>query len=238
MLVKSLVAECHPEDLEECFKTLRKFHVKLNPAKCAFGVSAGKFLGYIVHHRGIEVNPTKVKAIMDMPAPRTEYEALLAGLRLAEQLGAQNVEVSSNSNLVVQQVNREYEARESQMARYLAMVRELMTRFQHVKVEYVPRAMNTEADLLSRIASSSFPRSSREIRIESLLQKSIEEVADQLCVEDEPSWMNPLLSYLKEEKLPEDDSEVREVKRKARNFMLVSGELYRRSFSQPLLKCI
>ncbi|XP_052195975.1 uncharacterized protein LOC127803624 [Diospyros lotus] len=126
-----------------------------------------------------------------------EYEALLAGLRLAEQLGAQNVEV-----------------------------------------EYVPRAMNTEADLLSRIASSSFPTSSREIRIESLPQKSIEEAADQFCINDEPSWMDPLLSYLREEKLPEDDSEAREVKRKARNFVIVGGELYRRSFSQPLLKCI
>ena len=40
MLVKSLVAEHHPIDLEECFQTLHKFHVKLNPVKCVFGVSA------------------------------------------------------------------------------------------------------------------------------------------------------------------------------------------------------
>jgi len=50
MLVKSLIAEHHPADLEECFQTLRKFHVKLNPIKCAFGVFARKFLDYIVHH--------------------------------------------------------------------------------------------------------------------------------------------------------------------------------------------
>ncbi|XP_052185167.1 uncharacterized protein LOC127796806 [Diospyros lotus] len=118
------------------------------------------------------------------------------------------------------------------------MVRELIACFQYVKVEYIPRAMNIEADLLSRIASSSFPTSSREIRIESLPQKSIKEVADQLCVKDEPSWMDPFLLYLREEKLPEDDSEAREVRRKARSFVLVNWELYRRSFSQPLLKCI
>ena len=70
MLVKSFVAEHHPADLEECFQTLCKFYVKLNPIKCAFGVSTGKFLGYIVHHRGIEVNPLKVKAILDMLALR------------------------------------------------------------------------------------------------------------------------------------------------------------------------
>jgi len=65
-MVKSLIAEHHPIDLDECFQTLYKFCVKLNPVKCAFRVSTGKFLGYIVHHRGIKVNPAKVKAILDM----------------------------------------------------------------------------------------------------------------------------------------------------------------------------
>ena len=43
--------------------------MKLNPAKCAFGVSAGKFLGFIVNHRGIEANPNKIKVVLDMPSP-------------------------------------------------------------------------------------------------------------------------------------------------------------------------
>ena len=68
MLLKSLFAEHYLVDLEECFQTLLKFHVKLNLNKCAFRVSVGKFLGYIVHHRGIEVNLVKVKAILDMSA--------------------------------------------------------------------------------------------------------------------------------------------------------------------------
>ena len=78
MLVKSFEAEHHPTDLEECFQTLHKFQVKLKPLKCAFGVCAGKFLGYIVHHRGIEVNPVKLKAILDMLALRSikEVESL------------------------------------------------------------------------------------------------------------------------------------------------------------------
>ena len=57
-------------------------------------------------------------------------------------------------------MNGEYKAREDNMEKYMAIVKELMTRFQSVKVEYVPRAMNTEADLLSKIASSSFHTSS------------------------------------------------------------------------------
>ncbi|XP_052171692.1 uncharacterized protein LOC127787675 [Diospyros lotus] len=148
--------------------------------------SSGRGAGLMVKSPEGEIWPYALHFEFRVSNNEAEYEALLAGLRLAEQLGAQRVELSSDSNLVVQQV------------------------------EYVPWTMNAEADLLSRIASSSFPTSSREIRIESLPQKSIEEVDDQLCVEDEPSWMDPFLLYLKEEKLPKDDSEARE----------------------PLLKCI
>ena len=57
MLVKSLEAEDYISHLQQAFSTLRKYNIKLNPAKCSFGVSSGKFLGYIVTHRGIEANP-------------------------------------------------------------------------------------------------------------------------------------------------------------------------------------
>jgi hypothetical protein len=60
MLVKSQKAISHPADLEETFNTLRRYQMKLNPAKCAFGVSLGKFLGFMVSSRGIEANPEKI----------------------------------------------------------------------------------------------------------------------------------------------------------------------------------
>ena len=69
MLVKSAIAELHIAHLSEAFQILRNYNMKLNPAKCAFGVSAGKFLGFIVNHRGIEANPDKIKAVLDMPSP-------------------------------------------------------------------------------------------------------------------------------------------------------------------------
>ena len=56
MLVKSTTAELHIAHLSEAFQILRNYNMKLNPAKCAFGVSAGKFLGFIVNHRGIEAS--------------------------------------------------------------------------------------------------------------------------------------------------------------------------------------
>ena len=49
--------------------------MRLNPAKCAFGVAAGKFLGFMVHERGIEANPEKIKAILDLESPTTLKQA-------------------------------------------------------------------------------------------------------------------------------------------------------------------
>ena len=60
MLVKSLHENDHLNDLQETFDTLQSYNMKLNPSKCAFRVTAGKFLGFMVSQRGIEVNSEKV----------------------------------------------------------------------------------------------------------------------------------------------------------------------------------
>ena len=59
MLVKSLHKNNHLEDLRETFDTLQSYNMKLNLNKCAFGVTTGKFLGFMVSQKGIEVNPKK-----------------------------------------------------------------------------------------------------------------------------------------------------------------------------------
>lgn len=74
MLVKSLQIEQHLSNLDEIFHTLRKYKMKLNPSKCTFGVSAEKFLRFMVSQRGIEANLEKVKAILGMQAPRNTKE--------------------------------------------------------------------------------------------------------------------------------------------------------------------
>ncbi|PKA59404.1 putative mitochondrial protein [Apostasia shenzhenica] len=74
ILVKSRTLEGHLNDLRETFSTLRRFNLKLNPAKCTFGAASGKFLGYLVSARGIEANPDKISAILSMPSPKTIKE--------------------------------------------------------------------------------------------------------------------------------------------------------------------
>ena len=74
MLVKSLRENDHLDDLQKTFDTLRSYNMKLNPSKCVFGVTTGKFLGFMVSHKGIEVNSEKVRAIMELEPPRTMKE--------------------------------------------------------------------------------------------------------------------------------------------------------------------
>ena len=62
------------KDLRDTFDTLRSYNMKLNPGKCAFEVTAGKFLGFIVSQRGIEANPDKIQAIIEMIPPRNVKE--------------------------------------------------------------------------------------------------------------------------------------------------------------------
>lgn len=68
MLVKSVQARDHLTQLVEMFNILHAYRMKLNPNKCAFGVSSGRFLGFVVNQRGIEANLNKIKVVLDMEA--------------------------------------------------------------------------------------------------------------------------------------------------------------------------
>ena len=94
MLVKSRNAYLHLDDLRETFNKLRKYKMRLNLAKCVFEVSSGKFLGFMVLQRGIEANPEKVKAILDMTSPRSVKQVQ----RLAGRIVALNMIVSKTTD--------------------------------------------------------------------------------------------------------------------------------------------
>ena len=74
MLVKSLREDNHLSDLQETLDILRAYNMKLNPNKCVFGVTARKFLGFMVSQRGIEVNLEKIRAIVELAPPKMVKE--------------------------------------------------------------------------------------------------------------------------------------------------------------------
>ena len=72
MLVKSKQRSDHTAHLQQTFDLLKKYGMKLNPSKCAFGVNTGRFLGFMVTQRGIDANPTQLKAILQSSAPSSK----------------------------------------------------------------------------------------------------------------------------------------------------------------------
>ena len=74
MLVKSNAPADHVAHLFDTFFVLRRYRMKLNPLKCMFGVASGKFLGFMVNHRGIEANLEKIRALIDMRSPSKTKE--------------------------------------------------------------------------------------------------------------------------------------------------------------------
>ena len=74
LIAKSRGKENHAENLQKLFERLRKFQLKLNPAKCTFDVTFEKLLGFVVSEKGIEVDPDKIQAIQSLPSPRTQKD--------------------------------------------------------------------------------------------------------------------------------------------------------------------
>jgi len=94
MLVKSLKKEDHVKHLEECFAILNQYQMKLNPAKCTFGVPSVEFLGYIVAKRGIKAYPNQINAYPNMPSPKNFKEVQ----RLTGRIAALNRFISRSTD--------------------------------------------------------------------------------------------------------------------------------------------
>ena len=82
IVIKSAKGNDLLADLAENFQSLRSYNIKLNPAKCVFGVPAGKLLGFMVSERGIEANLEKIAAIQKMKQPKELRDVLWPGLLL------------------------------------------------------------------------------------------------------------------------------------------------------------
>ncbi|XP_028100374.1 uncharacterized protein LOC114299736 [Camellia sinensis] len=169
-----------------------------------------------------------------------EYEALLAGLKSALRMKTSEPIVFSDSELVVNQVSGEYEARDERMAKYQMLVRLEIKKFAAIRMEQINREENNAADELAGLAfmQTTFPN---PLMIEFLPQPSIEEpeVPEVLCADLGPFWMDPVIAFLKDRILPTEKKEANKIRAKSERFWLSpSGALYKKSFTGPYLKCV
>ncbi|XP_022019026.2 protein NYNRIN-like [Helianthus annuus] len=152
-----------------------------------------------------------------------EYEAFLAGLRLAIKMGAQNLKVHVNSLLIASQINGLYDAKGEVMALYLEQAKELLQKFKSYKVVHINRSENKPANALSKLTSTAFQHLAKDVNVIEI---------------GPPSWMTPIIQYLQEGILPENKAEARKIQNKALFYEMNGGILYRRSFLGPLLQCV
>ncbi|GJZ86752.1 reverse transcriptase domain-containing protein [Tanacetum coccineum] len=144
-----------------------------------------------------------------------EYEALIARLRIVARIGVRNVHVSVDSKLVL----RTYIAKEENMIKYLEKTKSLVSGFNSFSISQVPRRKNKKADALSKIASTSFAHLLKQVLVEKLKEKSIQEKEVATMVEEEgPTWMTPIIEYLRDETLPDDQKEASKLRIKARQY--------------------
>ena len=104
-----------------------------------------------------------------------EYEALLAGLRIARALGAQKIVLKSDSQLVIGHVRGDFEAKETRMQKYLKLVNQLISTFIHTEFIQIPRDQNTGADKIARSASAHSPGDMNDWKLEEQNSPSITE---------------------------------------------------------------
>ena len=141
---------------------------------------------------------------------QAEYEALLAGLRLAEDLGAREVQIFTDSQLVVSQVQGEYQDKNNNLIKYLNLVREHMKKFDRAEITHVPREQNTHADILLKLASTKKKGRNKSIIQESLSHPSIEKsmtLPEVNAIGDNSCWMTPVFNFLTNGELPLDRRE-------------------------------
>ncbi|XP_022032077.1 uncharacterized protein LOC110933149 [Helianthus annuus] len=168
-----------------------------------------------------------------------EYEALIAGLRLAKEMKIEKLEVFTDSFLVSSQVNDSYIAKEPNMKKYKEKSKELMSTFKACNIKQIPRSQNKKADALSKLASLTFAHLTKKVLVKVLKAPSIDELEIQdVVTEEDPNWMTPIKKFLKNGELPNDQAEAKRVEIKARQYELQGETLYKRGYLAPLLRCV
>ncbi|XP_024013954.1 uncharacterized protein LOC112088034 [Eutrema salsugineum] len=193
-----------------------------------------------------------------------EYEALIAGIRLAQRIGVRKIRTFCDSQLVACQFNGEYEAKDGRMGVYLKVVRELVRKFDEFELTRFPRGENTSADALAALASTSDPDLRRTIPVEFIERPSIEEVEgvrlinppeqepedDEAAPMDEDAspaepeygcdkeWFGAIRVYIADGEVPTDKWEARKLKAQTARYVLVDGGVFKWRFSRPLMTCV
>ncbi|GAV59451.1 RVT_3 domain-containing protein [Cephalotus follicularis] len=196
--------KCMEEDSSENDKGLWKLSV--DGSSCVFGSGAELVLtspdGWTLEYA--------LRFGFKTTNNETEWEALIARLTIAKHLEIQKLQASSDSQVVVGLASGEYEAREDTIAKYLAHFQSLKSAFQVFRFLKVHRAENARADQLSKLATAGELERNQAELVDYLDRPTILEVDMMVIdVQQEPNWMTPFISWLRDGIFSEDPEEAR-----------------------------
>jgi ribonuclease HI len=173
----------------------------------------------------------------------TNNEAVVAGLELALELGADSVEMRSDSQVIVGHIRGEFEAKGEKMKKYLTKVQSMQTAFQKFCIKKILREDNEKADHLAKMASTETEESDENEGIIRILRHpSIFEEASNVpqisSIKEASDWRQEIFSYLQDGTLPSGKKSAMQLRMRAGRFTILNGSLYKMGFTLPLLKCI
>ena len=168
----------------------------------------------------------------------SKYEAILAGIELTATVSTDKLLIQSDSQLVVGQVNAEYESRDPRMAKYVSLVKQRLGSFSAWKLEHIPRDCNEKTNALAAVATSLLMTETVFLLIYYQPDSSIITTRVSQVDEVSPSWMDPIVQYINTGELPNERDKAHKIQIQSARFSLVNGQLFKRSLDGPYLKCL
>ncbi|XP_050217542.1 uncharacterized protein LOC126668379 [Mercurialis annua] len=208
------------------------------------GAVCGEGAGIKVVLKGLGRVQMEYSARLEFPASNNvaEYEALMKGLQLCEELNISEAQIYSDSQLVMNQVSGSFEVKERTLKKYAKQAKTFfVNNGRSWSLQQIPRAMNGRADELAKWAATKNYESMKNIPHEIKRQPSFQEEREEgevLMVDGEETRMTPITAYLANGVLPEDRKDARKIVILSSKFGIDNGQLYKRSSTHPCLKCV
>ncbi|KAM2918267.1 hypothetical protein FF1_046952 [Malus domestica] len=171
-----------------------------------------------------------------VPNNEAEYEAFLAGLRLAKHLRFKQIDIFSDSQLVVNQVTNNFDAKDNSMVAYLAQTQLLLKHF-HYQITQIPRAANSHTDALARLTSVVEDKIGRKNHVELLAAQST--MAMEVCnLQHGDNRISPIYKFIAHGTLPNDKVQANQIRYKSTRYLIIKDQLCKRGFNLPYLRCL
>lgn len=169
-----------------------------------------------------------------------EYEAVLLGLRKARAVGIQKLRIKTDSQVVAGHIKKDYKARDTELAKYLQLLRDQEKHFEGFTVKSISRTDNIDADEIAKAAAqkANLPL---DVFFQILTQASIktkQEAPREIHIIQSEYWRASIMAYLRGYYEPEKEVDEVRMQHRSRNYKIVDNQLYKQGICEPLLKCI